>query len=285
MVNGDWSLQGRTVLITGANTGIGKATVLALAAQPARWILAGRSKTRTEPVVEQLRSQGVDAQFLSVDLASANSVREAAKDAVERFGTIDVLINNAGIGGQRGLTQDGFELHFGVNHLGPYLLTRLLLPALLRADRPRVVHLSSKLHRRIKAIDWSTVQKRTRTMTGVDEYGLSKLGNVVFAAGLAKRCPELLSYSVHPGVIASDIYRRIPAPIRFFLTRRMDSVEAGAQGPILLASAAQPGAPNGSYFHRTRLAEPSELAQDSQVIDDFWKKSAEWVGLPAELDM
>src|SRR5207248_1708186 len=126
------------------------------------------------------------------------------------------LINNAGVAGQRGLTAQGFELAFGINHLGHFLLTTLLVDRLRETGGARVVNVSSDSHYQAKGIDFDAVRQPTKSMTGMREYAVSKLANVLFTQELARRVPasELGAYAVHPGVIASDIWRRVPGPAR-----------------------------------------------------------------------
>src|SRR4051794_26411560 len=128
-------LQGRTFLVTGANSGIGRALAEALAARGGRVVLAARSAERTVPLVDAIRQQhpGADARFLQLDLADLSSVRRAAESFLATGQPLDVLVNNAGVAGTRGLSSDGFDLTYATNHIGPFLLTNLLLPALRRS--------------------------------------------------------------------------------------------------------------------------------------------------------
>ena len=209
-------MTGRVCFITGANTGIGKQTAIGLAKLGATLVLAGRSKERTEETLAEVESIGLVAPvFIPLNLGSMESVRAAAATFAELGLPIDVLINNAGIAGHKGLTQDGFELTFGVNHLGHFLLTMLLAEHLAKGTEPRVVTVASRAHYGAKqGIDFEAVQKRSASSTGFPEYQVSKLANVLFSAELARRMPRWSSYSLHPGVIASDVWRKVPWPIR-----------------------------------------------------------------------
>ena len=152
---------------------------------------------------------------------------------------LHVLVNNAGVGGQRGLTADGFELHFGVNHLGHFALTQLLLDR-LTASGPgaRIVNVSSEAHYNARGIDFAAVRRRTATFTGAREYAVSKLCNVLFTQELARRLDgtATTSYALHPGVVASDIWRRVPRLARPFITRRMLTTEQGAVTSVYCAT-------------------------------------------------
>jgi len=282
-----WSIAGRTCVVTGANTGIGRVTALELAKMGARVVLAGRSRPRTEPVLEEIRrARGPEPGFVELDLADLASVRRGAEAILSEHADLSVLVNNAGLAGHRGQTKDGFELTFGVNHLGPYLFTRLLLSRMVDNGACRIVNVASKAHYRASGFDWDALERTTATVTGLREYERSKLANVLFTKYLARHFePERLStWSVHPGVVASDIWRRVPSPVRWFMKRNMISNEEGAEGSILLASASDVEAPSGSYFSRTRPKDPNPLADDVALQDELWRRSATWVGLSSSLD-
>lgn len=180
-------LAGQTVVITGANAGIGRVTARTLASEGARVILACRSRERTQPVLDEIARAGGDAHFVALDLASLDAVRQAASEIRDANPTIDLLINNAGLAGQRGETKDGFELAFGVNHLGHFLLTAELMDAVRKAKAPRIVHVASRAHTRAFGIPWERVRGSTRSFTGLREYSVSKLANVLFCRELARR--------------------------------------------------------------------------------------------------
>jgi retinol dehydrogenase-12 len=282
-----WTIQGKTALITGANTGIGRITALELARQGAHVVLAGRSRQRTEPVLADIRNQSdaTEPAFVELDLADLDSVRSAAHTYLERHGPLHVLVNNAGLAGHRGQTKDGFELAFGVNHLGPYLLTRILLPRLLESRPARIINVASKAHYRATELDWVALTRSTATITGLREYERSKLANVLFTKSLARAFAphEIATWSVHPGVVASDIWRRVPRPVRWFMKRNMITNEEGAEGSLLLATARDPGAPSGAYFSRTKPKDPNPIAEDERLQDELWARSASWVGLPTRV--
>ena len=206
---------GRTFLITGGNTGIGLATAIALARDGGRVYIACRSVTAGETAVSVIKSESGSGfvWLLPLDLASLSSVRACARAFLAHDEPLHVLVNNAGVGGQRGLTADGFELEFGVNHLGHFALTELLLDR-LKASGPdaRIVNVSSDSHYGAHGIDFAVLRRPTATFTGGREYCVSKLCNVLHAQELARRldAAAVHSYALHPGVVASDIWRRIP---------------------------------------------------------------------------
>ena len=226
--------SGRTFLITGGNTGIGLATAVALARDGGQVSIACRNPDRGQAAVSAIKSAagGASVRLLPLDLTSLASVRDCAQEFLARDEPLHVLVNNAGVGGARGLTADGFEMHFGVNHLGHFALTMLLLDR-LKASGPgsRIVNVSSEAHYNAKGIDWAALRRKTKTFTGMREYGVSKLCNVLFTQELARRLDgdaDVTTYALHPGVVASDIWRRVPRPFRAMMTSRMLSVEQGA---------------------------------------------------------
>lgn len=273
------SLSGKTFVVTGANTGIGKVTAEALAERGAHVVLACRSEDKTKPVVDGIRRTHGEssARFLSLDLGDLGSVRRAADTLLDEGKPIDVLVNNAGLAGLRGLTKDGFEVAFGTNHLGHFLLTTKLLPLIEKAPAPRIVHVSSKSHYDAKPIDWDALQKTTRSTTGMPEYSISKLANVLFASESAKRLPaHVKSYSLHPGVIASDVWRQVPWPVRGLMKMFMLTNEEGARTTLYCATDEAVKEDNGLYYDTQKPKKPSRLAQDPDLAKQLWQRSEEW---------
>lgn len=272
-----------TYVVTGANTGIGKMTALELARRDARVILACRSPARAVPVVEELKAATGNAaiELVTVDLADFSSVRACAAELLARGEPIHGLINNAGHVA-RGLTKDGFELIFGTNHLGHYLLTRLLLP-LLEQSSARVVNVSSDAHFQVKRLDWEALRRPTATAIAVREYEVSKLANVLFTRELARRAQRVTTYAVHPGRVATDVWRRIPQPFRAISGLFMISPEAGARSSVVAATSDALTGHSGRYYdEQGREKSPSPLAQDPALAAQLWHRSAEWTGLPAD---
>lgn len=278
MASGERDLGGKTYLVTGANTGIGRVTAETLARRGGKVFLACRSEEKAAPVLEAIRRDGGQAHFLALDLGSLASVRRAAETFLSRDEPLHVLVNNAGMAGSRGTTKDGFELLFGTNHLGPFLLTTLLLPRLQASAPARIVNVSSKAHYDAKAIDWDALRKPTRAITSLPEYAVSKLCNVLFTKELArgKAGPGVHSYSLHPGVIASDIWRKIPWPIRPLMLSRMITVEEGAQTSLHCATSRDVEAQDGRYYDNLKEKAPSRLAEDVLLAKTLWEKSEAW---------
>jgi retinol dehydrogenase-12 len=270
-------LNGRRFLVTGAYSGIGRVTAANLASRGAAVVLAGRSLERCQALAAELRrpSDGDRIEVLALDLADLASVRAAAEQLIARGGRIDGLINNAGVAGARGRTCNGFELAFGVNHLGHFLFTRLLEARLRESAPARVVNVSSDAHRRITGIDFPALREPTRTRTGLYEYGVSKLCNILFTREIARRWAGsgITAYALHPGVIATDIWRSVPQPLRWLMTRWMKTPEAGAATSIRCATDPALANVNGRYFINERERWPSRVAQDDALAERLWDES------------
>ena len=260
----------RTVFLTGGTSGIGRATALALATPGTHLVLAGRSEERTRPVVEEISGAGGSAEFLSLDLSSLRSVAEAAQAVTW---PLDLLVADAAMAG-RGKTSDGFELAFGVNHLGHFLLVELLLPRLLEAASPRVVIVASEAHRSARRPDWDAVRQKTRSLTGFPEYSVSKLCNILHAGELARRNPRLEVATVHPGVVATGLWRSVPQPIRWLMTRTMLSPAEGASPVVRRCDGDE--VRSGSYWDRDVERPPSSMAQDEALAAELWDRSGQW---------
>lgn len=280
-------LEGRFIIVTGANIGIGRVTAEKLAARGAHIVLACRSEERTRPVLDGIRTRGGSAVFEQLDLADLASVRACADRVLDQDKPVDILINNAGLAGQRGLTRDGFELAFGTNHLGHFLLTMLLFPRLREASAPRIVNVSSRSHYRAKGIDFSAVRKPTRSRTGMHEYEVSKLANVLFTREFARRFGSsgIHSYALHPGVVASAIWREVPWPIRPIIEKFMISPEEGAKTTLYCATSDAVKSHDGRYYDDCREKRPSRIAQDDELARELWEKSLDFTGAePIALD-
>ncbi|MDB4996928.1 MAG: putative oxidoreductase/Short-chain dehydrogenase [Myxococcaceae bacterium] len=265
----------RTIVITGANTGIGAACALQLAEPGVHLVLACRSEDKTLPVLEAVRAKGAKASFLALDLADLEQTRAAARAFAAEHPKLDLLINNAGVGGQRGLTKNGFELQFGVNHLGHFAFTLPLLPA-LEAARGRIVNVSSGNHFKASAIPWARLTEATQSYTGLPEYGVSKLCNVLFTRELRRRYPRITSVSMNPGRIASDIWRRMPAPIYaiFRLVLPLQSVTVGGERLVDSAKVALDGDDAPLYFHKSDPLAANPLALREDLATELWEYSA-----------
>lgn len=236
-------------------------------------VAAGRSVERTRLVVDEINSAGGSAEFLDLDLASLDSARNAARSFEDTGRSIDVLINNAGVGGVRGLTDDGFEVHFGVNHLGHFMLTHHLR----RTFQPgtRIVVVSSESHRHADGIDFDALRRARSLLGAYRAYGVSKLANILFARRMAQLQPDWRTYAVHPGLVDTNIFPKIAKP--FF--RGKLTPEQGARTSVWCATSPDVGAESGYYYSKANRKEPSETARDDALADRLWKQSELWCGV------
>jgi NAD(P)-dependent dehydrogenase (short-subunit alcohol dehydrogenase family) len=177
------------------------------------------------------------------------------------------------VGGVRGLTEDGFEIHFGVNHLGHFLLTHLLGPTFRPGSR--IVVVSSEMHRHADGIDFDLMRRKTRSVGGWSEYGTSKLANILFARRLATLQPSWHTYSLHPGVADTNIFPKAAKP---FFRNRKPAHEA-ARTSVWCATSDEVAGQTGLYYSRMSVAEPSPAAQDDGLARELWDRSESWCGL------
>lgn len=274
-------MQNKRVLITGGNSGIGIVAATELARQGAEIILACRDSAKTSAALEQINAVATaPAVNLPVDLASLASVRSLAAEVTNRYDRLDVLINNAGLfPPKQKLTEDGFEMQIGVNHLAHFLLTNLLLD-LLKASAPaRIISVSSMLHKKGR-IDFDSFK-------GVDKYnaqaayGQSKLANVLFALELAQRLAGtgVTSNVLHPGAVATDIVRDTPWLVRKIIGLMFIAPEKGAKTTIMLASEPALEDTTGKYYNQCELDTYSDQGNDQALRERLWEVSAAATGL------
>jgi retinol dehydrogenase 12 len=268
-------LQGRTFLVTGANSGIGRAMVEALAARGGGVVLAARSEERTRPVLDGIRAQrpSAEVEFLQVDVSDLASVRRAASTYLATGRPLDVLVNNAGVGGTHALSADGFDLTYATNHIGPFLLTSLLLPAIERAPQGRIVNVSSIGHMQVKRIDWTLLERRTEPRkSGFADYAASKLMNILHAKELARRLSgtRMTTYALHPGGVKSNIWRALPAPVQWGIKLFLVSNEEGAKTQLYCATAPELAGVSGRYYDKSREVPPNRLAEDPALARELW---------------
>jgi len=283
----DTDLRDRTFLITGANSGIGRALAEALAARQARLILAARSAERMAPVLDLIRQRhpGAAATFLPLNLADFSSVRAAAEQVLGNSGGLDVLVNNAGVAGTRGLSRDGYHLTYAVNHLGPFLLTALLLPKLRAAPSARIVNVSSVAHFRAKPIDWQLLAPNPHSTRGTfQDYANSKLMNVLHAKELARRLAGtgVTTYALHPGGVATNIWRALPGPLQWVIKLFLISNEEGARTPLYCAMAPELAGVTGRYYDKEREVRCKRMAEDEALAAELWDRSARATGMVSD---
>ncbi|HEY2129983.1 MAG TPA: SDR family oxidoreductase [Streptosporangiaceae bacterium] len=278
-------LDGRTYVVTGGNTGIGRATAAGLASRGAQVYLACRSAGKGQAAAADITAATGNPAVgvLPLDLARLDSVHGCAAAFRALGQPLHGLINNAGLAGRRGgQTADGFELAFGVDHLGHFALTTALQDCLTASAPARVVTVSSDAHYQARGIDFDAVRRPGRSVTGLPEYAVAKLCNVLFAQELARRLAgtEVTSYVLHPGLVASDIWRRVPWPVRPLVTRRMLSTEQGARTVLFCATDPGIAAASGRYYQDCQEREPSPVAS-ADLAAELWQRSVAWTARPA----
>jgi len=272
-------LRGRAYFVTGATSGLGFETALALATRGARVFLGCRTAKSGGAAAAALRARAggrdVLVEPLAVDLGDLSSVRDASAAFAARGVPLAGLVNNAGVAGARGLTPSGVELAFGVNHLGHFLLTRLLEEPLRAGAPSRVVHVASEAHRAARTLDFGALRRPTRSLTGLPEYGVSKACNILFSRELARRWAGsgVISLALHPGGVATGIWRHVPRPLRWLVTRKMATAEEGARPVVWCATSPELAGANGRYFDGQRETEPSALARDDALAARLWDES------------
>jgi NAD(P)-dependent dehydrogenase (short-subunit alcohol dehydrogenase family) len=277
------SLAGSVAVVTGSNSGLGRAAATSLAGRGATVVMACRSEDRTRPVMEEIvATSGNDrVEFLPLDLGDLSSVRQAAAALSATGRPINLLINNAGVAGQRGMTKSGFELAFGVNHVGHFLFTTLLLDRIVASGPARIVNVSSGNHFLATGIDFDAVRRPTRTFIGLKEYNVSKLANVLFTISLAGRIDpaRVSSFSVNPGPVATDVWRRMPGPMYAIYRRmaRLQSVETGSLPTLHAATAPGIEAISGTYFDQDCRAKQVSGYATPELADELWRRSEQWV--------
>jgi NAD(P)-dependent dehydrogenase (short-subunit alcohol dehydrogenase family) len=278
-----WGIENKVVVITGANVGIGKETAVGLAGMGATTVLACRNLDTADAAAADIRerSSNDDVHVVKLDLADLESVRQCAAEILERWDHLDVLVNNAGgVWTERHTTAQGFEQTFGVNHLGPFYLTTLLLDRLLESAPARVINLSSTAHLfAFGGMRWDDLQFE-RNYDGFRAYTQSKLANILFTRGLARRvdATKVVTHAAHPGAVRSGfgmdgdmtgiaaIGNRIVRPFEI-------SPTAGASTPIFLASDPSVAGRTGDYWARRKPKRMSRAARDDSAVERLWSES------------
>lgn len=287
-------MAGKTVVITGASGGIGRATALGLARMGAHLAITGRHRSRVEDAARELRAAGggqVDA-FVA-DLSAQAEVRRLAQDILQRLSRIDVLINNVGgYWNSRHLTADGLERTFALNHLASFLLTNLLVDRLRQSAPSRVVTVSSNAQA-LGRIDFDDLQGEG-SYSGSRAYNQSKLANVLFTYELARRLSTgrsadqaaVTANALHPGVVSTSFGAEDPASVQRivipFLRPLMMTPTRGAATSIRLASAPELAQVSGGFFVNGRPKRSSKRSYDEATAARLWQVSAELVGLSAD---
>jgi NAD(P)-dependent dehydrogenase (short-subunit alcohol dehydrogenase family) len=297
-------LSGKTAFVTGGASGIGQEAARAMAAKGAQVIIAARDPDKGKAAVTQIR-EGSDSdtvQFIACDLASLESIRHCAREARERYAAIDLQINNAGVMAcPLSRTAEGFEMQFGTNHLGHFLLTNLLMPLIESGQNQRIVNLSSRGHHRDQ-VHFDDPNYSTRDYEKWAAYGQSKTANVLFTVALEARLAGkgIHAYAVHPGVIATNLGRHMTAEDMAMMTKLIEaqspdtkaggglkSIPQGAATTCFAATAPQLEGKGGVYCEDCHVAEINDnnpsgdvktYAVDPDKAEKLWALSERLVG-------
>ncbi|XP_077422643.1 dehydrogenase/reductase SDR family member 13-like [Vanacampus margaritifer] len=284
-------LHGKTVIVTGSNTGIGKTTAIDLAKRGARVILACRSLQRGEAALADVKRESGSNQveFMQLDLGNLKSIRSFAENYLRSETRLDILINNAGLYMQ-GRTEDGFGMMFGINHVGHFLLTNLLLDRLKECEPSRVVNVSSMAHNFGK-IDFNCLTKHKALGLGtsfselLQVYSDSKLCNVLFTHELAKRLQgtKVTCYSLHPGAINSELARNTSSLLHILMkpitTFFFKNTVQGCQTTLYCALQEEIEPLSGRYFSNCTVREIYSKAKDDAAAKKLWEISERMCGL------
>ena len=279
-------ISGKTVLITGATSGIGLEASAKLAGMGAELVLVARDRARGEAAVAAVkrRSGSRAVALMRCDFTSLAQIRALAADVVASRPKLHILVNNAGsVSPSRVLTEDGIERTFAVNHLGPFLLTNLLLDLLRRSAPARVVTVASAAHRQ-GDMPLDDLQFESGRYGIMRAYARSKLANILFTAVLARRLAGtgVTANCLHPGAVATNIWSHAPwytRPLLAVAKLFMISAEKGADTIVYLAASPEVEGLTGGYYEKSQRVLPSAIAQDETIAKRLWERSAALVGL------
>ncbi len=276
------------VIVTGANSGIGKATAFALSYTGAKIVMVCRNAERGEKALFELKAKtGCSAELMLCDLADLNSVEEFCARFLKRYKRLDVLVNNAGkLFLERCETKDGIESNFGVNFIGPFLLTNRLLPLLIKSAPARIINLTSIAHKHAKIrFDDINLEKRYNWFRG---YAQSKLAIVMATYLLAKRLEGtgVTVNCIHPGIVGTDIIINRESGRGALLAKAQSMLfmtpVRGAEPVIRLASAQEAEGVTGRYYSRDKEKHSSRRSCDTALAEKLWKLSEEMCGLKVD---
>lgn len=270
----------KTCVITGCNSGIGKATAIELARQNFEIIMLVRDSEKSRMAFEEIQQlSGAKVVLKYVDLASIESIKKVSKEIKSQYSTIDVLINNAGLVKRKfEKSADGFEMSLAVNYFAPFVLTNEMLPLLKKSKNARIVNVTSELYKNGK-IDLEN-DFSIKKFNGNKAYANSKLLVIYFTKELAKRLSStrITVNCVHPGVVASDAFREYPKLFAKILNIFIASPEKGAKPLVYLTKSQDLEDTNGVYFYKTEVRKTAEIANDEILTSKIWIKTQKLTG-------
>lgn len=275
-------LSGKVCLITGGTSGIGKETARALAQMGAHVVIAARNLELAEEVKQELISATGNSHIdvMPCDFVSLASIMTFAKSFKAKYDRLHILINNAGLmERERKVSRDGIELTFAVNHLAPFLLTKLLLDMIKASAPARIVNVASDAHKR-GVINFDDIEGK-QNFGAWKAYSQSKLANILFTRHLSTMLhgTGVTVNCLHPGVVATNFFNLIPAPFRFVAKLFMLTPEKGAETTIYLASSPEVENISGEYFHKKKIALTSNQAQDADTAERLWRVSEQYLSV------
>lgn len=282
-------LAGKVIIVTGGNSGLGKESIIQLAKHnPQEIIMAARSEKKALEAIKEIKAEvpGIKLSFLPLDLSSFDSVKKAAASVIQRYDRLDILLNNAGLMGvPPALTEDGYEMIFGSNHMGPALFTKLLLPLLEKTSKlpgsdVRVVQLSSDAHQFAPkgGILFSSLKTTQADVHGRARYGQSKLANMYFIKSLAKRYPNIKCVAVHPGIVNTGIttetvkgYPYLQWLFSIFIRLFFTDVHKGALNQLWAAAGPSSELESGAYYVPLKKKVTGNKAVDNdELAEKLW---------------
>jgi NAD(P)-dependent dehydrogenase (short-subunit alcohol dehydrogenase family) len=282
-------MQGKTVLITGANQGIGKASAIALGKLGAKLVLVCRNREKAQEAIAEIEKAGAkNVELIVGDMGSQADIRRIAREFKAKHDRLDVLLNNAGVlVTSRRTTVDGIEETFAVNHLGYFLLTELLLDVLESSSPARIVNVSSEAHR-TASMHWEDLQFE-KSYSSFQAYGQSKLCNILFTRELARRLDpkQVTANCLHPGVVASGFGQTYGGAISVLIKIGhlfMINTEKGARTQVYLASSPDVAGVTGKYFDKCKEKQPNQEAQNDDSARKLWEISEKLVAPTASAE-
>lgn len=277
-------LNGKIAIVTGATSGIGFQTAIALASKGARVILPARNLQKAEEAKNQIANQtgNKNIEVFQCELSSMESIRQFAAHFNNNYDQLHILVNNAGIWDtSRKLSADGIENVFAVNHLAPFLLTNLLLDKLKAAGKARVVNVASAAHMQGK-MNFQDIEY-TKSWNHFKVYAQSKLANILFTRELASRLEGtgITTNCLHPGVVSTHLFDNMGGLMKAIFKTFMISPEKGAQTSIYLATSPEVEHVSGEYFAKSRIKKTASAAFDMKTAAMLWEISEKYTGLKA----
>jgi len=290
--------QNKTCIITGGNAGIGKETAKRMVSSNYNVILGCRDEASAQAAIQEIESatntNGL-VRFLKLDLSSQESIREFSNSFLETNTPLDVLINNAGIyGPPYAVTKEGYESQFGVNHLGPFLLTNLLLPKLGQSAEPRIVVVASRAHNMAGQLDFNNLSVTEQQYSPIKNYNKSKLCNILFAYELNKRLQEkgsnIVVNAIHPGVIQTNLFKHLNPAVKFFMNLGsifFTSVDTSADAVSRLAKGTDPALKGvrGKYFSLQDQVSSNAYSLNPENWSKLWTNSCKFVNIDQDIKL